>query len=183
MATHSSILAWRTPWTAEPGGLMSMGSHRVRHNWSNIAAAAKQESLSYSLRVSWLVRGRAMIKHLRTPLVVQWIRLHLPVLGPGFGSWSGSIHPTCRGATEPVHPLLSPSDRAQELQLPKHSCLEPAQWEGWALQPGAAPDLCSQRKLRRSNKDPGQPKVINKWNLFKDECVICPTELWETSVS
>ena len=32
MAAHSSILAWRIPGTAEPGGLLSMGSHRVRHN-------------------------------------------------------------------------------------------------------------------------------------------------------
>ena len=32
MAIHSSILAWRTPGTVEPGGLPSMGSHRVRHN-------------------------------------------------------------------------------------------------------------------------------------------------------
>ena len=32
MATHSSILAWRIPWTKEPGGLPSMGSHRIRHN-------------------------------------------------------------------------------------------------------------------------------------------------------
>jgi len=30
--THSSILAWRIPWTEEPGGLQSMGSHRVGHN-------------------------------------------------------------------------------------------------------------------------------------------------------
>ena len=34
MATHSSILAWRIPWTVEPGGLQSMGSQRVRHNWA-----------------------------------------------------------------------------------------------------------------------------------------------------
>ena len=32
MATHSSILAWRIPWTEEPGGLQSMGSQRVGHN-------------------------------------------------------------------------------------------------------------------------------------------------------
>ena len=37
MATHSSILAWRIPWTEEPGGLQSMGSHRVGHDWSNLA--------------------------------------------------------------------------------------------------------------------------------------------------
>ena len=40
MATHSSALAWRIPGMGEPGGLPSMGSHRVGHNWSNLAAAA-----------------------------------------------------------------------------------------------------------------------------------------------
>ena len=40
MATHSSVLAWRFPGTAEPGGLPSMGSHRVGHDWSDLAAAA-----------------------------------------------------------------------------------------------------------------------------------------------
>ena len=39
-ATHSSVLAWRSPGTGEPGGLPSMGSHRVRHDWSGLAAAA-----------------------------------------------------------------------------------------------------------------------------------------------
>ena len=34
MAARSSILAWRIPWTEEPGGLQSMGSQRVRHNWA-----------------------------------------------------------------------------------------------------------------------------------------------------
>ena len=34
MATHSSILAWRIPWTKEPGGLESMGMQRVRHDWA-----------------------------------------------------------------------------------------------------------------------------------------------------
>ena len=40
MATHSRVLAWRIPGTGEPGGLLSMGSHRVRHDWSDLAAAA-----------------------------------------------------------------------------------------------------------------------------------------------
>ena len=40
MATHSSILAWRIPGTGEPGGLPSMGSHRVGHNLRDLAAAA-----------------------------------------------------------------------------------------------------------------------------------------------
>ena len=40
MATHSSILAWRILGTEEPSGLPSMGSHRVGHDWSDLAAAA-----------------------------------------------------------------------------------------------------------------------------------------------
>ena len=40
MATHPSVLAWRIPGTVEPGGLPSTGSHRVRHDWSDLAAAA-----------------------------------------------------------------------------------------------------------------------------------------------
>ena len=39
MATHFSILAWRIPGTGEPGGLPSLGSHRVGHDWSDLAAA------------------------------------------------------------------------------------------------------------------------------------------------
>ena len=40
MATHSSVLAWRIPGMGEPGGLPSMGSHRVRHDWSDLTGAA-----------------------------------------------------------------------------------------------------------------------------------------------
>ena len=40
MATHSSVLAWRIPGMEKPGGLPSMGLHRVGHDWSNLAAAA-----------------------------------------------------------------------------------------------------------------------------------------------
>ena len=39
MATHSSVIAWRIPGTGEPGGLLSMGLHRVGHDWSDLAAA------------------------------------------------------------------------------------------------------------------------------------------------
>ena len=40
MATHSSPLSWKIPWTEEPGGLPCMGSHRVGNNWHDLAAAA-----------------------------------------------------------------------------------------------------------------------------------------------
>ena len=50
MATHSSILAWRISGMEEPGELPSMGSHRVGHNWSDLAAAAV---LLWSRKVIW----------------------------------------------------------------------------------------------------------------------------------
>ena len=43
MATHSSVLAWRIPGTGEPGGLLSLGSHRIGHDWRDLAAAAAAE--------------------------------------------------------------------------------------------------------------------------------------------
>ena len=48
MATHSSVLAWRIPGTVGPGGLPSMGSHRVRHDLSDLAAAAAAASIGFT---------------------------------------------------------------------------------------------------------------------------------------
>ena len=52
MATHSNILAWRILWTEEPGGLQSMGSHRVGHAWSDLAHTHKS---MYCLLVSFIL--------------------------------------------------------------------------------------------------------------------------------
>ena len=54
MATHSSVLTWRIPGTGEPGGLPSMGSHIVGHDWSDLAAAAATIFwvFSFALRVA-----------------------------------------------------------------------------------------------------------------------------------
>ena len=49
MATHSSVLAWRILGTGEPSGLPSMGLHRVRHNWRDLAAAAAEQLLCWKL--------------------------------------------------------------------------------------------------------------------------------------
>ena len=53
MATHSSVLAWRIPGMGEPGGLPSMGSHKVEHDWSDLAAAVNNGiHVSFSVLVS-----------------------------------------------------------------------------------------------------------------------------------
>ena len=52
MATHSSVLAWRIPGKGEPGGLPSMGSHRVGHNCSDLAAAAAAAAESLQMMIA-----------------------------------------------------------------------------------------------------------------------------------
>ena len=56
MSTHSSVLAWRIPGTGEPGGLPSMGSHRIRRDWSDLAAAAAAAviyTLTFCFQSQW----------------------------------------------------------------------------------------------------------------------------------
>ena len=53
MATHSSVIAWRIPGTGESGGLTSMGSHRVGHDWSDLAAAAVQDDANTEAEASF----------------------------------------------------------------------------------------------------------------------------------
>ena len=59
MATHSSILAWRILWTEEPGGLLSMGWHRVRHNLSDLACihVLEREMTTHSSILAWRIPG------------------------------------------------------------------------------------------------------------------------------
>ena len=72
MATHSSILAWRIPGMGEPGGLPSMGSHRVRHEWSDLAAAAAAENSYEILTPIGRVLGSGYV--LKTqPSYMRWV--------------------------------------------------------------------------------------------------------------
>ena len=58
METHSSVLAWRIPGIGEPDGLPSMGSHRVGHDWSDLAAAAAAAAAD----ATWLQQGIFSLK-------------------------------------------------------------------------------------------------------------------------
>ena len=76
MATHSSVLAWRIPGKGEPGGLPSMGLHRVGHDWSDLAAAAAHAS-------------KVILKILQARLH-QYMNQELPDVQAGFreGRWT-----------------------------------------------------------------------------------------------
>ena len=71
MATHSSILAWRIPGTGEPGGLPSMGSHRVGHDWSDLAAAGSFDCFETGKHFRYLVgrdqKCQPSVMHMKVP--------------------------------------------------------------------------------------------------------------------
>ena len=78
MSTHSSILAWRIPGTEEPGGLPSMGSHRVGHDWSDLAAAAMGKSRTERLH-DLLIYSDLHIVFLLASLMAQLVK-NLPAV-------------------------------------------------------------------------------------------------------
>ena len=69
-ATHSSVLAWRIPGTGEPSGLPSMGSHRVGHDWSDLAASCVKLHLLQNVNkqlskwCEWCVSGMLCILYM-----------------------------------------------------------------------------------------------------------------------
>ena len=82
MAAHSSVLDWRIPGTGEPGGLPSMASHRVRHDWSELAVAAALSCFSHL----WLFATVWSVAH-KAPLSMGFSRQEyisgLPCPPPG----------------------------------------------------------------------------------------------------
>ena len=87
MATHSSVFAWRIPGTGEPGGLPSMGSHRVGHDWWDLAAVAAATIMLIEF-LTW-----------HTMYPISWIHwIHFI----DFPSWNNFI------ATELFHNTYSP---------------------------------------------------------------------------
>ena len=77
MSTHSSILAWRIPWTEEPGRLQSMGSQRVGHNW---ATNTFHHERNYHIIHRWLpqVSSSPKLKLLATALLHDFSRTKVP---------------------------------------------------------------------------------------------------------
>ena len=111
MATHSSVLAWKIPGMAEPGGLQSMGSHRVGHDWSDLAAAARittNDNAVQSLARVWF----------ETSQMVQWMRICLPVKGARVWPLVRDEHLSlCTTTTEPR--ALTPRAETPEAHMPK----------------------------------------------------------------
>ena len=97
MAAHSSVLAWRIPGTGEPGGLPPMESHRVRHDWSDLAAAAAAAvawidfcRLQEKTSSEWLPRGQPCSSDLLYDEAKLW-RMGGPLSGSTWHSKLGQV--------------------------------------------------------------------------------------------
>ena len=77
MATHSSVVAWRIPGTEEPGGLLSMGSHRVGHDCRELVAAAGEKKIwSSSFK---LLQSSLFPLYLNELVSLKFLKIYMPV--------------------------------------------------------------------------------------------------------
>ena len=125
MATLSSVLAWRIPGMGEPGGLPSMGSHRVGHDWSDLAAAA---AAAHDLWEELADLGPYSLPHfLPTRIVKYW--------GAGMRHWTGllcarlpQLYPQ-----EYIHKTVSIRGKKLKIKYQcvwRHSCTSPKEIHG-----------------------------------------------------
>ena len=190
MATHSSILAWRIPGTGEPGELPSIGSHRVGHDWSDIAAEAaavyirkKHKSWFhsfnvYSVQFSSVTQSCLTLCYPKNPSTPG-----LPVHHQLPEFTQTHVH-RVTDAIQPSHPLSSPSPPAPnpsqhqslfqwvnsshevakvlEFQLLHHSFQRNPRAD--LLQNGLVGSPCSPRDSQESSPTP-QFKSINSLTL------------------
>jgi len=84
MAIHSSILAWRIPWTEEPGGLRSIGSQRLRHDWTDLAATQLMywNSLFYYNSIAVLSGNMLLNLHYKSSISIRKKRERIKYFRP-----------------------------------------------------------------------------------------------------
>ena len=110
MATHSSTLAWKIPWTEERGGLQSMGSQRVRHDWATSLSLSFHMNMK-SLSCSCFVKEKLLLLSSCNPMGCSLSRRPCSSLSPGVCTNSCPLSWWC-------HPTISSS------VVPFSSCLQ-----------------------------------------------------------
>ena len=90
MATHSSILAWKIPWTEEPGWLLFMGSQRVRHDWATelntVAIKSMEETFMIAPWVRFVLSSSSIHSLGKVLPSLMYTTILLPYSAPGTGS-------------------------------------------------------------------------------------------------
>ena len=105
MATHSSVLAWRIPGTGEPDGLPSMGSHRVGHDWSDLAAAAalvrKKVKVNSLSRVRLCSPPGFSVHGILQARIVEWVAISFSRSNPGLPHCGQTLYPLSHRGLQP----------------------------------------------------------------------------------
>ena len=187
--THMSVLAWRIPGTREPGGLPSTGSHRIGHNWSDLAAAAAAAA-GIKTKPNYLWETCCSVNTVSVTGTKQNLIIHRVYKKHLFrGFHDGSVVKNLPANTRDMSSILKwgRSRLGGATKFMHHNCwscaLEPESWKNQAhvlqlLKP-ECPRSCSlpqEKPLQReahapklekslgSNKDPAQP--LNKQKNF-----------------
>ena len=131
MAPHSSTLAWKIPWMEEPGRLPSMGSHRVGHDWSDLAAEAAAAGLH---RPTPALPGAGQVPNENNVLDGDVVRIkgHTPSVHSGDYNWGAKAHLSSWSVSSPGRGLSrSSSDHWPHSQ---HLKAELILVKGWVSQ-------------------------------------------------
>ena len=172
MATHSSVLAWRIPGMEEPGGLPSVGSHRVGHDWNDLAAAAicllhvspwtmalgvKIRDLEESLSHGSCPRGTSHMEHNHGSNVSLWIgRFPVCTCTIVLGFPGGSVVKNLFANTGDTSSIPDPG----KSHLPQNvSARVPQLLSLCSGARGCSPRLMKLQKILCSSEDAVQPKV------------------------
>ena len=97
MATHSSILAWRIPWTEQPHGLRSIGLQRVRHDWRDLAHTTSMLNIIYWIPTNCQAFGGGLVANSCPTLATPWTVACQAPLSIAFSRqehWSGLPFPS-----------------------------------------------------------------------------------------
>ena len=122
---HSSVLAWRIPGTADPGGLPSMGSHRVRHDWSDLAAAA---ALTWDQKILDQNYLTIIVNKSTNPtLMFPWMVMRVIIGVAGRVIASIKCSSCARQCAKHVLPILPPFIQ-QACELGVRGCILPLLW-------------------------------------------------------
>ena len=131
MATHSSMLAWRIPEMEEPGWLPSMGSHRVGHDWSNLATAA---AASENHRSSPLFRHTNDSPLKSHGALIYWGWYDSPGLSHSEDILTYTHTHMCTNSLTHTHPPLQDSDTYPHVELLCNAHRgSPLCWNSWKV--------------------------------------------------
>ena len=105
MATHSSVLARRIPGTGEPGGLPSMGSHRVGHDWSDLAEQSRESTFhfQYYFLLNWNTQLIWHLSHWLGQERNSWFLKEGTEMQTDQGNWPKSFSPQVRPRTRALN--------------------------------------------------------------------------------